>query len=659
MKFNCNGFKLLFACYTLALHVLTFSQNTSFKSAEKVFYKDIVNGLLEKSIQFSPNDINQSLFFATRALKTSLIVKDFHKIGACAEQLAEVYRLMGEQQKSLYFANIALIYFHVIKDADKIDHAISTLANTYWAKSDFSKALHFSYLLLRSAEKTSDTLKIIIANTSIANINYARGEFQEAYHNLENALTFANQFSESTTQIQFTLNQNIANVLMDLGDLDKAIKHIDFVCAIADTSDNQNMKYIAQTQRGYLLYEKNDFENAIIQFSEALKISQEIGITNNIASGFMEIGRSYYNWAKQSESIDQRTTLFRSAIIQLQQASKLYLAIENLNEFKYCQELLSECYENIDDYKNAFNAIKSFNHYEDSLFNSEKNEEITSLKMKYAFAKEQDSIQLINDREILLRDVKIEERERLNLLLFIVLIVIFGLGLVLYKQNRIIRQKNEELNKSNLIKLRLFGIINHDMRSPIANLLQSLYIQKENPSFAEMLDKNIIAVENLYQAMDDLLLWSKSQMEQFEQPLNPVCVNKVIKSVVEIYPTEVIFEMNESHSEVYVNADENFLKVILRNLISNALESLRKRDNPKITISIIQTEGDTRLIVSDNGQGAKMSEFDSLFNSGTSLKTRGGLGLQMVRDLTQILNCSIEVESKIDFGTTIMLIFKG
>lgn len=654
----CSKFSKFFvACAAIFFGIISYTQYSSATSAHSVFVRTKDKFLIEKAVYYRTENLNQSLKYAIKAFEEATKNKNLNSVGVASVNLAETYRLFGDANRSLTYANLAMLIFRILSDVEKMEEATSTLANAYWSKSDFPKAMQYSYLLLRSAEKSKDTLRIIISNTTIANINYAGGNFKEAYKVLDKTLNIAKNFSGLTQKTDFTLNQNIANVLLDLGELDKASEHIEYVCKIADESGNKNMIYTAQTQRGYMYYEKYDFETAIVYFSEALNIAREIGFSNNIASAIMEIGRSYFNWAKMTNSSSQKLELFRKATIELEKASDMFLEIENINEYQYCQELLSESYEQLGDYKRAYTSFKIYKTYQDSLFNLEKSEELTALKLNYAFSKEQDSIQSMNASEILIRDNKIEERGRINLILFVVLLLFLGFGLALYKQYKIIRRKNIELNESNLVKLRFFNMINHDMRSPVANLLQSLYIQKENPSFANLLEKNIIAVENLYQSMDDLLLWSKGQMDKFEPHFRSICLNEAVKSVISLYPSKVSFQFQENEDKVEIKTDEDYFKAIIRNLIANSIHATKGGNEPKIIVSIINNEKQVHVVISDNGKGAEKSEFDGLFTDSLLIRSRGGLGLQMVRDLTRAMRCKVEVDSKPNVGTMVTLIF--
>jgi signal transduction histidine kinase len=637
-----------------------FSQTTVNKNetpSEKKYQKKI-NKLLQQSVAFRLNDSKKSAKFAFDACNIGIKNNDLNLSARAASNLGDALRLLGKNDLALRYLQKALVIFELFNIEDQSQAVIGNIALTYHAQSNFTKALNYSLVVLRYSEKKGDTLKFIASCNSVANIYYSRGDFKESLQYFKKAISQANLLSDKHQQMKFVLNQNIANVLLDLGEMQNAETYINKTLQIAEKSGVQYFEYTAFIQKGYLYYEQGRYFDAIELFEQALTLAQEMGNPSFEASSHMEIGRSFYNWAKISENRVQKKDFFAKAVLQLEVASLMFLEILNTNEYKYCQELLSECYEGIGNYKKAFVSFKTFKYQQDSLFNAEKTEEITRLEMEHQFSKKQDSIEVANRQKILLRDLEIKQQKNTNVLLLVVLLIFIGSGIALFVQLRFIRRKNLELARANQIKIRFFNMINHDLRSPVANLLQSLYIQKEHPSFHEVLDKNIVAVENLYQSMEDMLLWSKGQMEQFQPHERSFSLLELVEDVVALYPNNIQFDIdNQLPNGFMLSSDQDYLKAILRNLISNAIHALKGRSEPKICVRIWQEEACIKLSIEDNGRGANQKDFDNLFTNSMLIRSRGGLGLQMVRDLTHAIHCDVQVDSVLHQGTKVTLSF--
>ena len=95
------------------------------------------------------------------------------------------------------------------------------------------------------------------------------------------------------------------------------------------------------------------------------------------------------------------------------------------------------------------------------------------------------------------------------------------LNKILNQRNRQLDDLNHELSVANDTKARLFGVISHDLRTPVSRIVQLLHLQKANPEYfnnelrRQHEDRINKASQNVLETMEDLLLWSKSQMNNF------------------------------------------------------------------------------------------------------------------------------------------------
>jgi signal transduction histidine kinase len=94
-------------------------------------------------------------------------------------------------------------------------------------------------------------------------------------------------------------------------------------------------------------------------------------------------------------------------------------------------------------------------------------------------------------------------------------------NLLLDKKNRQLDTLNEQLMAGNRTKAKLLGIISHDLRSPVSQLFTFVRLQQNRPGLLTEACKNqyqqelLLSSANLLATMEDLLLWSKSQMDHF------------------------------------------------------------------------------------------------------------------------------------------------
>jgi signal transduction histidine kinase len=133
------------------------------------------------------------------------------------------------------------------------------------------------------------------------------------------------------------------------------------------------------------------------------------------------------------------------------------------------------------------------------------------------------------------------------------------------------------------------------LRAPVANLVNFLQLQSENPDLLDeetakqMHNKTIVGAENLLNSMEDILQWSKSQMENFKPQPKQVFISRVFDDIKTHFSSfEKIELLFENQDNIVLVTDENYLKTIIRNLTANAIKATENIENPKIILKAWQ-----------------------------------------------------------------------
>lgn len=232
-----------------------------------------------------------------------------------------------------------------------------------------------------------------------------------------------------------------------------------------------------------------------------------------------------------------------------------------------------------------------------------------------------------------------------------------------------IEEQKLALEESHKTKDKIFSVISHDLRAPIAGL-SSLMTLKEsgitlNDEKQHELDQKIgMSLKNTSVALDNLLLWSLAQMKREKSTSLEFNLNELIEQQINLFQTqcetkniEVRFAPTRSYQ---LSHDKNGLSVIIRNILSNAI----KFSHPASHIDIVLADEHEQLIIRITDYGVGMKEDQLLqFHRGELQHTTGtlsesgtGLGFLLVRDYCQALNVQLEVESNLGQGTTFTLI---
>ena len=202
------------------------------------------------------------------------------------------------------------------------------------------------------------------------------------------------------------------------------------------------------------------------------------------------------------------------------------------------------------------------------------------------------------------------------------------------------------------------------MRSPVYNFIHFMQLQKESPELLDATTKKIIetktinSAENLLASMEDLLLWSKGQMDNFKPQPKVIEINSLFEDTKKHFESEekVIIEF-ENPDAISIHTDENFLKTIIRNLTGNAIKATKNSEKAKITWRAWQNNDKTYLSITDSGSGVSQEKFKALYDENEVVGIKSGLGLHLIRDLAKAINCKVSIDNDTNEGTTFNLEF--
>lgn len=230
----------------------------------------------------------------------------------------------------------------------------------------------------------------------------------------------------------------------------------------------------------------------------------------------------------------------------------------------------------------------------------------------------------------------------------------------------IVRQ-NEELKRTINNRDKMYSVIAHDLRSPMASIRMVLnlvvnVVSKDvvGDEVFGLLDKANRESEEVHDLLDNLLKWTKSQTGRLNVVMQDIDLNDIVPGVVDIF--RMIADMKgiklqylSEHEHLVVRGDNDMLKTIIRNFLSNAVKFT---DEGKSIEVYCCNEGDfARVSVRDHGVGISPERVETIFHNGeTTYGTGGeegsGLGLQLCQDFARKIGGDVRVESTLGEGST-------
>ena len=209
----------------------------------------------------------------------------------------------------------------------------------------------------------------------------------------------------------------------------------------------------------------------------------------------------------------------------------------------------------------------------------------------------------------------------------------------------------------------IFSGIRHEIGNPLNSLKMALSVLKQNSDdistemLNEYVDRGLVDIgrmEYLLKSLRTFTMYEKVDltdlhlvefMGKFISLLERDCLSHGIRIKTRI-PLDL----------AWVRIDERALHQALLNIFNNAADSLKEQDNPEIVIRAEVRDHLVWLTISDNGCGISPEQQKHLFQPFNTSKADGnGLGLVITRKLLAMMNSTIDIESQIGSGTTVII----
>jgi signal transduction histidine kinase/DNA-binding response OmpR family regulator len=241
----------------------------------------------------------------------------------------------------------------------------------------------------------------------------------------------------------------------------------------------------------------------------------------------------------------------------------------------------------------------------------------------------------------------------------------------------------KRLEKESKYKSQFMATMSHEIRTPMNAIIgiAQIQLQKENQqdNYSPAQIQSMSAFEKIYTSGNNLLgiindILDMSKIETGRLELNPIVydISSLISDVVHLNavrigskPIEFILDVKDDlPSKLY--GDDLRIKQILNNLLSNAIKYTEKGS---VKLSVVHSMQDSQVqlgfMVKDTGQGMKPEDKKRLFteysrfNIEANRVTEGtGLGLSIVKNLVDLMDGTISVETVYNRGSIFTVLIK-
>jgi signal transduction histidine kinase len=576
----------------------------------------------------------ETLVYYQKALPIFDKIQDTQGLSAVSYNLGRIYSDRGNYPLAVEY------YQKSLKISDKAKQAriLNSIGVIYFYQKNYALSLEYFLKSLKMREELGNSDNIAGSLMNVGVIYYEQRKYTLSLEYLQKSLKVYEQAGDK---------QGIAGVLVGFGELYKK-------------------------QGNYPLALKN--------LQKGQKITE--GLENSVAKTILLY--CYNNIA----DIYQKENNYDKGIEYAEKSLKLAYEINALVEIGIVSKTLFEVYKGKGDYVKALKYHELHKQTEDSLFNLEKTKAIANLEAKSEIEKQQAEIEK-HQVEIEKQKEAHEFQKYINYLVIAILLSVLFFSFFIFRskqketqirelverQNEEIKQQKEEiyqtlqvtetqraeiqqtkeeieaqaeeLERLNQFKNRLFSILAHDLRSPMATLRGTISIL--DPNILDKSELTTIKTELIKQfevtdkILQDLLQWTKDQMKGETIEAKLLNLNEIVNEKLYLFLTiaqhKNITLVNELMPNTQVFVDENHVNIILQNLLSNALKFTYSGGT--ITVTSQKIDKMAKITVKDTGKGMDKEQQNKLFSSqyfttkGTAGEQGNGLGLLLVKELVE------------------------
>lgn len=595
------------------------------------------------------------------------------------EKLKQALNSLGNGHAKAGRSIIAIdLYKQVLALADTLNSerysvgVLINLATAYSSQSDVNKGLQYYFEALERSEELGN-------NEFIAIITNNLGDKYNDMENYDQAEYYLNRSREISEEQGF--QTNLVRVLLNLGNTYMATDRYDQaenayfrVLDLHKESGNATGEIQVIYNLGMLNLAKGEYSEARKFLTQSLNRSEEININPGIFYSTNGLGELELELGNIQEAVDR-----------YQKGVSVTEEIENPGMKVSAYQNMYTVYKEAGNAAEALSWLERVNSLRDDMRSAENERLRAQFETKFNLRRSEQENKLI---EIQQQQQQAQLKQQrwiiISALVGILILLIAGFVLIrtnqkrkaanlkliesnrsLKKLNGTVQDQKEELERLNNIKTKLFAIIAHDLRGPLGSLQSLLYLlrehdlsEKETNELTANLEKNMLENSSM---MDNLLGWAQSQMNGLSINKRAFDLQLAVQSVLDQFKLQLESKGIELITEVpegtMIYADYDLMKLVLRNLIANAI----KFSNPDSTILIKsrKTDADTyQVAVEDSGVGIPENVKHKIFSdehftsAGTNKEKGSGLGLNLCKEYVEKHGGSIWFESETDEGTT-------
>ena len=229
------------------------------------------------------------------------------------------------------------------------------------------------------------------------------------------------------------------------------------------------------------------------------------------------------------------------------------------------------------------------------------------------------------------------------------------------------RRARELEEEKRRVRFDFIRVLGHELKAPLGavttniDIFKGRYLGEDITAYDELMGRCHVRLEQMRKLIVDLLDMTRLESGQKKRDLVPLDLCQAVRDAVELMTPQAqergIGMHFESPPECMLLADRGEIDMILNNLVSNAVKY--NRDNGEVTVTLTPVPKGVTIAVRDTGIGMSPEELEKLFGEFVRIRNKktanilgSGLGLSILKRLTELYHGRVEVTSVENEGST-------
>lgn len=601
---------------------------------------------------------DSAIYYLNQGLIVARKVNFQRGIALLNSKLGTFYLDNGSYKKADSVFRIALSIHKALRRYEDQSLIYQSLSAVYSEAGDEVNSLKYILTAKQIAEDRSLVEQLPFCNGMIGISYQNQGDLNFALKYLKEGLRISedlqrhHKFSTEARQyynltIQADLCTNIASILTDKKEYKQALVYYEQAIKTSKDGGFYDVNVLLFVNAAEVYRRINEPGKAHVLLDTALRLANQGDLYREKYKVYTQLGLletkpvlavPYFEKAIKLAS-DQKTDL-----MEIYQDVSAYLAEKGR-------------------FKDAFDALVKYNALKDSINSIEKAKQIANLK----------SLNQLQQSELKVKTLSLENYKvkTSSVVIAIISLVLLGLvitGYLYFKKLKklhvlVIEQKNR-LENLNDMKDKIFYIIGHDLRGPVASMGSLTEIMRAEfehdvdvGGYLALLHKK---QGHAMEILDKLLTWGKLEFQESSVPAQfnvQVALKVSLQDIISGASQKNINFQNEIPASLDIISDANHVDFIVRNLLQNALKFTPAGGTISLKYQLDNITNYHVLIISDSGIGMSKEKLSKLMftagtTPGTSNESGTGIGLMLVKKIAEQNKHTIAVESEVGRGTT-------